>query len=109
MRITDTGKKMFFSELGTLAENRKKEIKALEHTIKRLEFKNVVLQEKYDLLLYKRFIRTSDRQDETQPEPFDEVEVETGTRLESRKDTQKPYLWPARGGPPEKPVIIFKL
>jgi transposase len=27
---------------------------------------------------------------------------------EDRKDTQKSYMWLARGGPPDKPVVIFK-
>ena len=27
---------------------------------------------------------------------------------EGRKDTQKSYMWLARGGPPGKPVVIFK-
>jgi hypothetical protein len=27
---------------------------------------------------------------------------------EGRSDTQKSYKWMARGGPPDKPVIIFK-
>jgi transposase len=35
------------------------------------------LQEKYDLLVYKRFVRKSETQDKTQPELFDEAAAET--------------------------------
>jgi hypothetical protein len=47
-----------------------------------LEIKNIVLQEKYDLLVYKRFLRTSETQDETQPALFDEAAAESGTGKE---------------------------
>ena len=39
----------------------------MNEKIKQLEFKNIVLQEKYDLLVYKRFVRASETQDKTQP------------------------------------------
>jgi hypothetical protein len=89
VQVADARKKMAFCELGTLVENRKKEIKELENTIKRLEFKNIVLQEKYDLLVYKRFVRTSEAQDETRLALFDEdaAGIETGKEGEVEKET----------------------
>jgi transposase len=80
---------MSFAELGILVENLLKEIKELENTIKSLEFKNIILQEKYSLLVYKRFVRTSERQDGIQPELFDEAAAESGTGKEdeSGKET----------------------
>ncbi|MDR0706263.1 MAG: IS66 family transposase [Treponema sp.] len=88
MLIADARKKMSFSDLGTLVENQKKEINKLENTIKRLEFKNIVLQEKYDLLLYKRFVRSSEIPDKTQPELFDEAQAESGTGKQDERETE---------------------
>jgi hypothetical protein len=51
MQFADVREKKSYSELGTLVENQKREIKGLENIIKQLEFKNIVLQEKYDLLV----------------------------------------------------------
>jgi transposase len=82
MRFADTIKKKSFSELGALVENQKKEIEALENTVKRLEFKNIVLQEKYDLLVYKRFVRTSETLDKTQLALFDEAAAGSGSGKE---------------------------
>ncbi|MDR2071740.1 MAG: IS66 family transposase [Treponema sp.] len=89
VQVADTRKKMTFSELETLVENQRKEIKELENAITQLEFKNIVLQEKYDLLVYKRFVRTSEAQDETQPELFDEdaAGIETGEEGGVEKET----------------------
>jgi transposase len=78
MHFADARKKKPLSGLEVLIENQKKEINELEHIIKQLEFKNIVLQEKYDLLVYKRFVRTSETLDETQPELFDEAAAESG-------------------------------
>jgi transposase len=69
-------------------ENQKKKIKELENTIKQLEFKNIVLQEKYDLLVYKRFVRTSETQDKTQPELFDETVAGAGTGKEDEAEKE---------------------
>jgi hypothetical protein len=60
MRFADAIKKTPLCELGFLAETQKKGIEELENTIKRLEFKNIVLQGKYDLLACKRFVRASE-------------------------------------------------
>jgi transposase len=89
MQVADVRKKKSLCESGSLVETQKKEIKELENTIKQLEFKNIVLQEKYDLLVYKRFVRTSEIQNETQPELFDEAdaETETGKEDEGEKET----------------------
>jgi hypothetical protein len=89
MQFADAVKKKPSSELDALVEALKKEIIELENTIKRLEFQNIVLQEKYDLLVYKRFVRTSETQDKTQPELFDEAAVETdrGKEDEAEKET----------------------
>jgi hypothetical protein len=40
--------------------------------------RSIVLQEKYDLLVYKRFVRASETLDETQPVLFDKEEAEQG-------------------------------
>jgi hypothetical protein len=45
MQFADAIKKKPSSELNALVEALKKEIKELENTIKRLEFKNIVLQD----------------------------------------------------------------
>jgi transposase len=82
MRFVDARKQNASSALETLVENQRKEIKKLENTIKHLEFENIVLQEKYDLLVYKRFVRASEKQDETQPGLFDEAAAETGAEKE---------------------------
>jgi transposase len=82
MRFAGVIKKNSSSDLVTMVENQKKKINELENTIKQLEFKNIVLQEKYNLLLYKRFVRTSETQDKTQPTLFDEVAEESGTGKE---------------------------
>jgi transposase len=89
MKFANAIKKKSLSELDTVIENQKIEIKELENTIKRLEFKNIELQEKYDLLLYKRFVRSSETQDKTQPELFDEAAVESGTGKEKEDETGK--------------------
>jgi transposase len=86
MQFADTVKKQSASELDALVEAQKKEIKELENTIKRLEFKNIVLQEKYDLLVYKRFVRASETQKAAQPELFDEAAEGTGTGKEDKEE-----------------------
>jgi transposase len=88
MQVADVIKKMSSSDWGTLVENQKKRINELEHTIKQLEFKNIVLQEKYDLLVYKRFVRASETQDKTQPALFNEAAEETGTGKEAEAEKE---------------------
>jgi transposase len=88
MQFADPVKKKSSSELDALVEAQKKEIKELENTIKRLEFKNIVLQEKYDLLVYKRFVRTSETEDKTQPELFDEAAAETEREKEDEAEKE---------------------
>jgi transposase len=82
MRLANAIKNKSLSELDALVEIQKNKIRELENTVKRLEFKNIVLQEQYDLLVYKRFARASEKQDGTQPELFDEAAAETGTGKE---------------------------
>jgi transposase len=82
MQFANARKNLSSSDWGTLVENQNKKINELQNIIKHLEFKNIVLQEKYDLLVYKRFVRTSETQDKTQPALFDETVADTGTKKE---------------------------
>jgi transposase len=86
MRFADAIKKIPLSKPGSLVETQRKKIIELENTIKRLEFKNIVLQEKYDLLACKRFVRTSEVQNAAQPELFDEAAEGTGTGKEDKEE-----------------------
>jgi hypothetical protein len=98
----------------------------LANEVTGLKFENIVLQEKYDLLAFKRFARSSEQEnsDSARQSLFDEEAGKAETEAEKpeivpmrifvkrteadRKDTQKSYMWLARGGPPDKPVIICK-
>jgi hypothetical protein len=63
----------------------------LSSEIKKLKFENIVLQEKYDLLTYKRFVRSSEQEtgNTAQQSLFDEDagKTETETPEEPEKET----------------------
>jgi hypothetical protein len=88
MQFADAIKKIPLAKPGSLVEAQKKIIE-LEHTIKQLEFQNIVLQEKYDLLVYKRFVRTSETQNAAQPELFEEAAEGTGKENKEEEAEKK--------------------
>jgi transposase len=67
----------------------KTEYNKLESEVKRLKFENLVLQEKVDLLTYKRFVHSSEKLNDNQKLLFDESEIETIESPESDTDNDK--------------------
>jgi hypothetical protein len=55
---------------------------ALIRENKALKLENMLLQEKYDLLTYKRFVRSSEQENTTQQSLFNEGSEETGNKAE---------------------------
>ena len=60
-------------------------LKELESSYKTLQFEHEVLKEKYDIVMYRRFMRSAEKllRDKTQPLLFDSEEIKTETAFKT--------------------------
>ena len=84
----------------------KTEIEELKAEIVRLRTENLILQEKVDLLTYKRFVRTSEKQDDgKQASLFNEDElIKSETEADKRPEDETPVKEHTRKKPGRKPL-----
>jgi transposase len=71
-----------------LLQSLREENQKLTKEIKKLEIEKVILQEKYDLLTYKRFVRSSEQENAAQQSLFDEEPEKTEAETEKPEEKE---------------------